>query len=278
MLSTNQQMTVRLAETFTYFVMVFALVVPLGVAVAILAEIEPTHRLIHEWLETDFQINLGFLPFIYVMFIATYGVAWAACLMAMLIIMYYMTTTITIDAILPKQFYRNPQPQTGRGRCDLLTDGFGKIPDEMAIHLFIIQKLLNSYLNSFFMSPLVAFHHIGALSTVVVLLLVAIRYNEVLDQIGTVGYLVVFSCIATAMMLIYSQSKMAGWVVDISKKFGNSGRKLMPRSYMFRKFTRSCTPFYIQVAYPFYNVHRETFPLFCEQTLVYTTQLLLYES
>lgn len=275
-LPTNHKMFVGIAEILMCLIMLCTLTLPFGVAASIYAEIEPIHHLIYEWLEVEFEMSLGFSPFICVMFIASYAVAWAVCLMVMVIFIYYMTCSKTIHALIPKRIYT--LSQMGKGRCELLTEGFGLLPDDMVIYLYRVQQRLNIELNAFFMSPLVAFHHVGSLATLVAFLLVAIRYNHILDAYGATGYLFVFSGIAAFLVILYAQSKMVGSVVDISKDFRFSGMKLVPRTYMFRKFTKCCSPFYIQVAYSFYTVHKGTFRLFCEQTLDYAILLLLYES
>lgn len=126
-------------------------------------------------------------------------------------------------------------------------------------------------------SVLISYHHVGCLAVVVVLLVFAIRFNDLLHDIGIASYFVVFSIIMAPITVIYCQCRMAGDVVDVSERFKETGRIMIPRKFMFGKFTKSCTIFYIEVTYPFYTVTKETFTAFCQYAQDYSMELLLWK-
>ncbi len=186
---------------------------------------------------------------------------------------YYMTSLICTEAMIPEKVKWTPK--VGRGRCTIITTGFGVLTDLDVIHLYRIQQILNIYINTFFRSALVAFHHVRCLATTVTLLVFAVRYQEVISVEGLIGYLVVGTCIVSPLVMIFFQCKMAGAVVDISEDFKFEPCKIKPSNCMFKKFASSCTTFYIEVTYPFYKVNRETFTGFMQQTQDCSMELLL---
>ncbi len=168
-----------------------------------------------------------------------------------------------------------PKPREGPGRSAMITNGFGLKSDSEVVQLYRTQQMFNVLLSSVFRSVLISFHHIGLLATVVVLVVFAVKYGDIMREEGPAAYAIVFSCILAPMVLIYFQCKMGGAVVDISEDFKFSGQNMFPRRTVFRKFAKSCRTFYIEVTYPFYTIHKETFTMFGEQVIDWSMDLLL---
>ncbi len=254
--------------------MAISIIVPFAIMAAFSNEIEPHNQLFREWLEIPVKLTWNMLPLLVMMCAAILGVGTTVGLMCMVICLYFTTTTVCTESMVPIQMTR--KPTDGAGRSEISSRGFGIMTDLDVIQLYRTQQMFNVLLSSFFRSALIAFHHVGLLAGSVALLVFAVNYHSILTESGPVAFVIVFWCITTLMMIIYFQCKMGGEVVDISKRFKSSGSKIFQRKTLFRKFARSCTTFYVEVTYPFYTIHKETFTSFIEQVLEYSIELLLW--
>lgn len=272
-LEPRQKRIIKVGEAVIFHAIYFSLLIPFVITVAIMHPIEPTHVLFKEWFDIEFEFTLPLFPIMAILWMAVYGCASIVTFQTIVIAWIYVLHTISMECFTPERVGR-----VREGRlCDLETPGYGTLSDYDVILLYRVQQVLNGFLNEFFRSVLVSFHHIACLATVVVLLVFAVKYDQVLANEGATGYAVVIACILVPLIIIFNQCWMCGDIVDKSQSFKRVGETLLARKFAFRKFAISCRIFYVEVAYPFYSIHKETFLLFCEQILDFTVSLLLDE-
>lgn len=269
-LEPSHKRTIILGEALLYLTFYFSLLVPFFVTMALMHPIEPTHILIKEWFEIEFRFSLQLLPFIILIWTSIFLCSSVVTLQNIVVVWIYVLHTISLERFTPE---RVNVVREGR-LCDLNTPGFGTVSDNQVILFYRVQQILNVFLNEYFRSVLVSFHHVTCLATVVVLVVFTIKYNHILAAEGVKGYIVVAAIIFIPLILVFDQSWMCGNLEDTSHRFKVAGETLLPKKFVFRKFVRSCRLFYVEVVYPFYTIHKETFLLFCAQALDFTIQLI----
>ncbi len=161
-------------------------------------------------------------------------------------------------------------------RCRINSLSFNLLNDEHLVLIYRAQQVLNVIFNDVFRSIFVSCHHAATLIGVVTIVSFSIRFNYVLNEQGEIAYFVVICFVFSVMAMLWCQSELCGEVVNGSQNFKSKVLRMMPRKFYFRKFATSCPVFYMQLAYPFYNIRRHVILQFCEQVINYTVTVLLW--
>jgi len=102
--------------------------------------------------------------------------------------------------------------------------------------------------------------------------------NHVVLGYGLLGIFVVGGSFISPLAVVWYQSDLFGELAEVSDQFQEEGSNLMPsRKSLYTKFARSCERFYVEEAYPFYKIGRDTFLSFCAQGLDHAIILLLWQ-
>ncbi|CAL8112355.1 unnamed protein product [Orchesella dallaii] len=250
-----------------------SVVLPFGLAGALFHPMEPTHIIFEEWLEIKVGFHGLFIPFYFATCAAMFGSGNIVAIMCWNIACYFVIATTILNDIKPEELER----RIGNGtRCQVRTRFYGVMGDQEVVTFYRIQKLFNVLVTDLYASVLVAFHHVALMATVAIMLYFTINFQELLWNGGPIAISVVLGSIFIPLVIIRMQCMMCGYLVDISDEFKDQAWKVVRRNCMLKKFAKSCDTLYVQVAYPFYTVHRETFLLFCSQVADYTITLLLW--
>jgi len=142
--------------------------------------------------------------------------------------------------------------------------------------LFRMQQILNGLYNDIVASTLISFHFVALIATVSVMTTFFISYQNVIQETGMVGYVVVIGCILLPLVIVYLESIMLGRIVDMSDDFIGIGWNTVGRKTMYSKFVKSCKTLYLQQAYPYFTIHKGTFFEFCNEAVDKTITLLLW--
>ncbi|CAL8112110.1 unnamed protein product [Orchesella dallaii] len=246
---------------------------PFGLAAAIFHPMEPTHRMVKDWLEVEMRLEgIFFIPWYVVNCAGLLGCASIVAILSWSIAFYYFIATTCITDLTPE----NVSGRVEGKRCKILTRYYGVMEDSEIGACYRVQKLFNVLMNDFYANIMISFHHVALLAVTTGMLFFVIKFNKVVLDGGLIVEAVVLGIIFAPLLLIKLQAMMCGRLADISNNFKDRANKLLHRKYFLAKFSKSCDTYRIQVVYPFYNVHGGTFLEFCGQVRDNTINLLLW--
>ena len=272
-LEDNHKRKIKLCVFLVIIASTATLFFPVAVFFTGMHPMEPTHVLIFEWFEFHFAPELNFLPWMILFFQTVFGVGSTITLMMISIAFCWILPTIVVDTLSPAD-----ELNAGRyrARCDLVTKNMGNMKDSKIIDLYRAQQIINVLLNEFYTSYLISFHHAGILAAVTSLIFFAIAYNNVLSEVGLFAYILVLGLVVAASAIVFFECSFCGDLVDITDGFRNAGKKIVGRWTMYGKFCNSCRVFYMQLAWPFFHLNKETFFEWCDQVLNYVVTFLIW--
>jgi len=245
-----------------------------GLALALFHPMEPTHRIFEEWLEIEVGFHGIFIPFYFAAVAIFYNCGSIVVILCWNVGCYVMISSTCLNDLQPQR--RIGDENGKQRRCEVLTKFYGAMQDDELVTIYRIHRLFNNLMNDFYATVLVSFHPVALLATVSVMIYFAIKFQEIIWQGGFLVMTVVLGIILFPMVLIRFECILCGRLVDASNGLKSEARKIVRRTTFLAKFAKSCDTFYVQVAYPFYTVHRETFLLFCSQVCDYSITLLLW--
>lgn len=253
----------------------FSIFLPFGLLHITFHPLEPTHRLISDWLEIDFSPSLILLPWIILFMVGIMGAANILIVMGYTALCYCVITTTVLKDLTPR---RIPTGVNHRLRFSLETSFYGILEDFEILQMYRELRLYNLLLNDILATFWFSIHQVGCLTTFTVLLYFGVKFNHVVLGYGLVGILVVGGSFFAPIAVVWYQSDMFGELAETSDQFKVEGRNVIPtRKSLYTKFVRSCQTFYVEEAYPFYKIGRNTFLLFCAQGLDHAISLLLWQ-
>ncbi|CAL8127991.1 unnamed protein product [Orchesella dallaii] len=271
-LSLIHRRNMLLLEVMTAAVCVVSAVLPFGLAAAIFHPMEPTHRMVLDWFEIEIKLEGFFILWYILTCVAMLGCGNIVAILANNIAFYFIIFNTCIKDLTAEEMGQ----RHGVKRCQMSTQFYELMEDNEIATAYRIQKLFNILINNFYSSVLVSFHHVAMLAVASIMLFFFIKFQDIVWEGGLLVEAFVLGTIIVPLWLINVQAIMCGKLVDASGAFKFRARKLVHRKTFLAKFGNSCTPFYIQVVYPFYTVHKETFADFCSQAIDYTITLLLW--
>ncbi|CAL8087509.1 unnamed protein product [Orchesella dallaii] len=259
-------------EILMYAIFFVSTVTPFGLAATVFHPMEPTHRLVQDWFEVDIKPE-GIFIIVYIVGCASMmSCASIVAALSINIVFYYVIATTCLEDLTPEA----ADERIGAKRYNMVTQFYGVMEDNEIGTAYRAQQLFNVLMNNFYSSVLVSFHHVALLAVFSIMLYFDIKFQEMIWDGGLIAEMIVLSIVVTPLWLMKIQSSICGKLVDISDTFQDRGRKLLQRKVFLARFADSCSTFYIQVAYPFYAVQKETFADFCSQAVDYTITLLLW--
>ncbi|CAL8146202.1 unnamed protein product [Orchesella dallaii] len=259
-------------EFLVAVLLILSITVPFCLAAAVFHPIEPTHQILDSWFEIEVTFNWKFFPFFIFSGIVLMTAGGTTSLLCTHILCYYILAITCLEDMKPLTIFK----RNGPTRSILTTKFFGKMEDIEIVKIYRVQQLLNILLNDFYKSLLVSYHHVGVLAAEVVYICFAVRFVDIMLGGGIVACLVVFALVVMPFALIYVQTTMCGRLEDVSNEFKQMSSKIGGRRLLLAKFAESFDTFYIQVAYPFYDIDRKTFAQFFYQVVNYVITLLLW--
>ncbi|CAL8146331.1 unnamed protein product [Orchesella dallaii] len=264
---------IRDGERLILVCVVSSFVVPFLLAPCFLHPIEPTHRLITDWLEFEFGFNLSGIPVAIVFLVGVYSCSNVFSLLAFIAVMYLYTSKPCLNDITTVEVER----RTAAGkRCHLVTRFYGVLEDKEVAKFYRIQVYFNNLVNNVFDSVLLSYHHVACIMCASVMACFAIRYQQIIVDGGILAVLVVAVGVLIPLGVVYFEGIFCGDLVAVSEDFKESGKLLMDRKTMHAKFALSCRPLYLKMTHPFYNVDRNTFLEFTDAVVDKTITLLLW--
>lgn len=280
-LDSKSQRTLHMAELSLKILVVLSLTLPFFLGMTLLHPIEPTGRMIRDWFEIDlktFDLKREKVVILLYLQMAIFTATNTCILLMILDILYYSLTLTSLNGMIPKEVVISTKNNYGadKNRYSLSTNLFGVIEDTQLAELHRIQHLLNTLLNEILATVLISFHHIGLLAAVVILTCFGIRFQEIILESGVVAVIVIITAIIAPLIVEYEESVLFGHIVESSETFIKMGKKLVRKRTLFGRFLRSCRTFYVQEAYPFFTIDKQTFFMFCDRALDYIVVLLLW--
>ncbi|CAL8146334.1 unnamed protein product [Orchesella dallaii] len=264
---------IRGGERLILLCVTASLLVPFIFAPCFLHPIEPTHRLITEWLEFEFGFNLRGIPIGIMFLFAIYECSNVFNVFCVIALLYLFTTITCLNDISTVEVER----RTASGkRCHVVTRFYGVLEDKDQIKFYRIQVYFNNLINNVFDSILFSYHHVACMLCPSVMACFAIRNQQIMIDGGILAVLVVAVGVLVPLGTIYFESIFCGALVSNSEDFKESGKLLMDRKTMHAKFALSCRPLYLKMTHPFYNVDRNTFLQFTDAVVDKTITLLLW--
>lgn len=270
-LDENHKRLLRIGELLVLSCNFLTLAVPFAVLACLFHPLEPTHRMIKEWFELEFEFNLSNTPIFAGLWLLVYGSSNMIIVLSYLAAIYYQTTMIVLDDLTPERLVRR---QGSRVVMD--TKFFGELEDLEIVNMYRAIRMFNGLMNDIMASSLIAFHHVACLTTFSALVFFIIKHNDVLVEGGLISMLIIGCCLVCPVAVIGSESFMFAIIVDLSDGFIDQGNSLVGRRTMYRKFVKSCQTFYVEEAYPFYHIDKDTFLAFIEEGLDKSITLLLW--
>lgn len=270
-LDPTHRKTTRLVELTATVFNFFTTVLPLGLSFVVFHPMEPTHIIIRDWLEIDFSPSLTLLPWILLFFFGILGAANLIAVIGHMVLCYHLISTTVLNDLRPVRLHHKKGLQVS-----VETQFYGVIEDIQVVEIYMQLRLLNVLINDVVANFWLALHQIGLLGTASVLAFFVVKcHTEILEN-GAIGVLVVGGSLISPFLVVYFQSKYFGELRECSDQFREVGRKLVPRKTMYRRFVRSCQTFYVEEAYPFYKIGKDTFLAFWGQVVDYAVTLLLW--
>ncbi|CAL8133735.1 unnamed protein product [Orchesella dallaii] len=254
----------RAGELMMLAVNFFTTLLPISLGTVFVHPIEPTGRMIQAIYEIKLTFTLGTAPFLFVLGVLIYAASNAAVILIIMSVMNYSISMTCLKGITPDQD-EIPDGIIPRKRNKIPTYAFGVLEDTAVAQLYRVQRIFNTLLNEIEANLFISFHHVGCLLTVVSMAYFAIAFHDVVQDAGPVGYMAVFGSLCAALFLQFTESYMLGQIVDMGDDFEAVGKQVVLRRSYFRKVLTHYQKFYVQQAYPFFTIHKETFLMFCEQ-------------
>jgi len=266
----------RTAEIITFVTCFLTAVFPFLLLVIVFHPLEPNNVMLREWLEFELKpenLDMSMLVFVVPFFLtAAYGGGNAIFVFGCSAVTYCFVALPCLKGMTPESIHS----RKGSRRHALVTRHYGVLEDIEIINLYRTQQHLNVLINTVFASALLSMHHVACLAAAATLAYFGIRFQSVLDNAGVIGYMVVFGGMSLPLIIEFVESYLLGQLVEVSFDFREAGINLVPRKTLLATFARSCQKMYVEEAYPFFKIRRETFFEFMEQVVDYTITLLLW--
>ncbi|CAL8146200.1 unnamed protein product [Orchesella dallaii] len=259
-------------EFLAAFLLTTTIILPFVITAAVFHPIEPTHQILESWFEIKVTFDWKFFPFFIFTGILIMTTGGTLSLLCIHISCYYIVAITCLEDLKPVAIFK----RIGTTRSILNTKFFGEMEDVEVLKMYRIQQLLNILLNDFYKSFIVSHHHVAILAAEVMYIGFAVRFNDIMLGGGIVACVVVFALVVIPFVLMYIQTTMCGRLVDISNELKQVSGKIGGRRLLLAKFAKSFDTFYIQVAYPFYDIDRKTFAQFFYEVVNYVITLLLW--
>ncbi|CAL8146328.1 unnamed protein product [Orchesella dallaii] len=272
-LSEEHKKLIRNGERLVFMATVLTIFVPFVLVPAFLHPIEPTHRIITEWLEYEFGFNLRGIPVALIFMLGVFSCGNVVSVFFVLVSLYWFTAMPCLNDIIPVEIER--RSAAGK-RCHVVTNFYGVLEDKEIAKFYRIQVYFNNLFNKVVDSVLISYHHVACMMCSSVMACFGIRYQQVIVDGGIFAFLIVVVGVACPLALIFFEGLMCGDLVSVSEDFIESGKNLMDRKTMYLKFVYSCRPLYMKIINPFYNVDRNTFLEFVDAVVDKTITLLLW--
>lgn len=270
-LTPEHRKTMRTGELLMYMTNILSILMPIGLLTCCFHPMEPTKVLIEDWFEIDWTPKLILFPYIFLILVTLRICADLITIVTFLALIHFIQAMKILDDITPESIYRRD-----RQRIVLQTKCYGTLDDTRIVDIYRTQRLFSERVNGILKSVLIAFHQVALVSTAAIMFYFAVKFNHVIIESGILAFFVIGGAIATPLIIVWFQSTWFGALVDMSEGFKQTGKDLVARKTFYRRFVRSCQPFYIEEAYPFYHFDKETFSSFCAQALDYAITLLLW--
>ncbi len=261
----------RFGELLIIFANFLSFAVPFGLLVCVFHPLEPTHALIKDWLEIDFEPSLTNLPLIIMIWCMLYTCTNMTVVLLYVAAVYIQTTKVVLNDLTPENMTKRQA-----GRLYLETKFFGELEDFQVVTMYRSIRLFNVLMNDIMATSLMAFHHVACLTTFSALIFLVVKCNDVLLEGGFKAIFIIGCVILTPTVIILAESSMFAELANLSDGFIEEGKKLTGRKTMFRKFVASCQTFYVDEAYPFYKIGTDTFLAFLSEGLDKSITLLLW--
>lgn len=187
-----------------------------------------------------------------------------------LVAIYYQIKIVHLDDLMPKEATHQKDKS-----ITLATKYYGNWLDKEIINLNKALKLFNVLVNEIVTSIKIAFHHVACLTSASALIYLVIKYIHVIAESGLIAIFIIGCCLISPLAIIASEKTMFAMLANISDCFIEVSKNLTRRKKMYRKFVISCQKFYVEEAFPFYKIGRNTFLEFCAQALDKSITLLL---
>jgi len=147
--------------------------------------------------------------------------------------------------------------------------------DEELTVMFRIQQLFNKLANEIFESICVSCHQVAFMIILTGLSFVVLRFYDTLAPNEPLVLLICIMGIAVGMLILVVECSKFEDIMNTSDNVKKSSLRMSGRKSLLRKFTVSCPPMYLEAAYPFYKIKRETLPQFLEQYCDFLVELLM---
>ncbi len=263
--------SMRTLERIVFATNVGSVIICLLILITCLHPLEPTHVLIKEWFEIDWNLELKFIPFIFLFTVSIQHVGNLILIYGLLVEIYcFLVTGVLNDLTVESVHIRQGS------RCSLETRYFGILEDDEICKLYRIQRYLNERVNEIMGSVFISFHQIGMLATVSIMLFFFVKFQNVIWEVGPIACAVVVGSMLTPLLILWYQSQFFGVLVDTSDEFRENAMNIVPRKTRFRRFAYSCQTYYVEEAYPFFHYHKNTFLEFCETGIDYAINLMFW--
>lgn len=263
----------RTQDIFIVIINICSLLVPAFLMLMFAHPIEPTRCMIKDWLEVEISISFAWAPVLAVLYILIFSAANSTAVLCLLVAVYYSVSVIALEDIKPIGLV------TGhtilRRRYCMKTRCLGDLEDVQIITEYRKLQLFNRILNDILGNIMISFHAVACLGAVVSMGFFLIAYNSVLEEIGILGYVVVISTLCTAVFIQAAEAQLLGTLCEVSREFGETSQRFSWRQSVYGKFVKTCKTFFIEEAYPFYHINKDTIVMFCDQCLGCLINLLV---
>lgn len=277
-LSKHCQRKIRDYQNLFLFVCIMCTISPLGFILAICVPFEPLHMLLQDLLETNISLKLSNIPYLLIFTWSGSTMATYAFQCITLCLGYTILGTSCSEFMIPTnitiKLKQASMYQVHQIQYQITTKELGTLDENTIIHLFRCCQIINKLANDVLACIEVSLMHIVLLVVYVVFgyMIIAGQHfvfgNEALVGFALVG-------LFTSLYVEFLVATMTDEIVTASTKFVSKSLKLSLRRSMYWKFAKSCPKCLdIKIAYPFFQMRKQTFPEFLLQGLNFLVTLI----
>lgn len=238
---------------------------------------EPLHMLLQDLFETKISFNVSSIPYLIIFNWSASTMATYALQCISLCLGYTILGTSCSEFMIPTNItvklkhmskYKGQQTQ-----YEITTKQLGTLDESSIIHLFRCCQVINKLANGVLACMEVSFMQIVLLVMYVVLSYMIIAGQQlVFENEALVGFALVG--LFTSLYIEFQVAAMTDEIVTASTKFVSKSLKLSLRKSMYWKFAKSCPKCLdIKIAYPFFQMSKQTFPEFVLEGLNFLVTL-----
>ncbi len=266
--------TQKMSETLLKLIFLTSVVVPFGYVLCLSSELEPGHVLLSDLLEIDVSLSWKYFSFLLTLTLPVFACFVLIYYVIALFIMYVHFLETSIYLITPTYFRLVPvvpkcKPNVKyRLAYEFSTPIFPNINESELILLFRIQQTFNRIINDIWGNVFVSQHQLGFMCIFVGLFYTIIHGAQEIRTGGLIFLITFCSMIVFVLSVQLMVSHKSGYHDDLCKRFVvDKGTRILNRKLRYCKFLLSCWNLKSQIAYPFYDISRETFPQFVSEGL-----------